>query len=376
MIIDLPGTTTGAINRRMVELRESGGAVALGRVLTLVVLTDDGDVEEAVDAANHASREHPCRVLVLAAGSRRGTSRLDAQIRVGGDAGASEVVVLRMYGELAGHPDTILTPLLLPDTPIVAWWPGDPPSDPSLDPVGAMAQRRITDAAEAKQPTAALKRLAACHSGGDTDLAWTRITRWRTLLAAALDQAPFEPVTKAVVTGATDSPSTDLLAAWLAWALRCPVQRKRTPAGGGMVGVRLERASGPVELVRPEGQVATLTQPGQPARRVSLARRATDDCLAEELRRLDPDDVLGDVLTKGLAMLTPGGRTTVKKATTATKKAPPTRTAVAATTLAKRSGPSTGSAAKGKPTAKKSAAKKATTKKSAAKRTTARKGTS
>ena len=76
-----------------------------------------------------------------------------------------------------------------------------------------------------------------------------------------------------------------------------------------MIGVRLERASGAVELVRPEGQVATLTQPGQPARRVSLARRATDDCLAEELRRLDPDDVLGDVLTKGLAMLTPGGRT-------------------------------------------------------------------
>ena len=375
MIIDLPGTTTGAINRRMVELRESGGAVALGRVLTLVVLTDDGDVEEAVDAANHASREHPCRVLVLAAGSRRGTSRLDAQIRVGGDAGASEVVVLRMYGELAGHPDTILTPLLLPDTPIVAWWPGDPPSDPSLDPVGAMAQRRITDAAEAKQPTAALKRLAACHRGGDTDLAWTRITRWRTLLAAALDQAPFEPVTRAVVTGATDSPSTDLLAAWLAWALRCPVQRKRTPAGGGMIGVRLERASGPVELVRPEGQVATLTQPGQPARRVSLARRATDDCLAEELRRLDPDDVLGDVLTKGLAMLTPGGRTTVKKATTATKEAPRTRTAVAAKTLAKRSGPSTSSAAKGKPAAKKSAgrttAKKTATKKTA-KKTTAK----
>ena len=82
---------------------------------------------------------------------------------------------------------------------------------------------------------AALKRLAACHSDGDTDLAWTRITRWRTLLAAALDQAPYEAVSKAVVTGATDSPSTDLLAAWLAWALRCPVQRRRTPAGGGMI---------------------------------------------------------------------------------------------------------------------------------------------
>lgn len=355
MIIDLPGTTTAAINRRMVELRESGGAVALGRVLTLVILIDDGDVEEAVEAANHASREHPCRVLVMAAGSRRGTSRLDGQIRVGGDAGASEVVVLRMYGELAGHPDTILTPLLLPDTPIVAWWPGDPPADPSLDPVGAMAQRRITDSAMAARPSAALRRLATCHHGGDTDLAWTRITRWRTLLAAALDQAPFEQVTRATVTGASDSPSTDLMAAWLAWALKCPVQRKRTPAGGGIVGVRLERASGPVELVRPDGQVATLNQPGQPPRRVALARRATDDCLAEELRRLDPDDVLADVLAKGLDLLKPGGRTSVGTAAGAVSTAPPTPRAVAAKTLARTVGPSQRSAAAGKPGADESA---------------------
>jgi glucose-6-phosphate dehydrogenase assembly protein OpcA len=337
MIIDLPGTTTSAINRRMVELRESGGAVALGRVLTLVVVTGDDDAEEAIEAANHASREHPCRVLVVAAGSKRGASRLDGQVRVGGDAGASEVIVLRLYGELAGHPDSVVVPLLLPDTPIVAWWPSDPPVDPSLDPVGAMAQRRITDSSRAKRPAAALERLAACHQEGDTDLAWTRITRWRTLLASALDQPPFEPVTRAVVTGASDSPSSDLLAAWLAWSLRCPVQRRRTPAGGGMTGVRLERASGDVELVRPSGNVATLTQPGQPARRVALARRATDDCLAEELRRLDPDDVLADVLAKGLPLLTRTRRATTAEVEAEAPEPATPRRGMSASTLARRS---------------------------------------
>lgn len=320
MIIDLPDTTTSSINKRMVELRETGGAVALGRVLTLVILTEDGDVEAAVEAANEASREHPCRVLVLATGSRRGSSRLDAQIRVGGDAGASEVVVLRMYGELARHADTVVVPMLLPDTPLVAWWPGQPPDEPALHPVGAMAQRRITDSAMAKRPSAALAGLAERHSDGDTDLAWTRITRWRTLLAAALDQPPYEKITRAVVTGASDSPSTELLAAWLAWALRCPVQRQKTAAGGGMVGVRLERASGVVELVRPGGNIATLTQPGQPPRRVALSRRRTAECLAEELRRLDPDDVYGDVLTRGLRLIDDGRRTTVNKATRSAKK--------------------------------------------------------
>lgn len=375
MIIDLPGTTTSAINRRMVELRESGGAVALGRVLTLVVVTGDDDVEEAVEAANHASREHPCRVLVVAAGSKRGASRLDGQVRVGGDAGASEVIVLRLYGELAAHPDSVVVPLLLPDTPIVAWWPSDPPTDPSLDPVGAMAQRRITDSSGAKRPAAALERLAACHQEGDTDLAWTRITRWRTLLASALDQPPYEQVTRAVVTGASDSPSSDLLAAWLAWALKCPVQRRRTPAGGGMVGVRLERASGDVELVRPSGNVATLTQPGQPPRRVALARRATDDCLAEELRRLDPDDVLADVLATGLPLLKDGGRTTVKAATPDVARERPVRREVTAKTLARSSRPSAESAAEGRPSGGRTAREAAATKQATPKQATPKKAT-
>lgn len=303
MIIDLPATSTAGINRRLVDLRERGGVIALGRVLTLVICTDDESAEEAIEAANDASREHPCRVLVVARGSRRGSSRLDAQIRVGGDAGASEVIVLRLYGALADHGDAVIVPLMLPDAPVVAWWPGDAPEVPSQDPVGAMAQRRITDSAASSRPATMLARLAAEHAPGDTDLAWTRLTLWRGLLAAALDQPPYEQVTRASVSGASDSPSTELLAAWLALALRCPVTRARGRAGSGISGVRLERKSGAVELVRPEGTVARLTQPRQPDRRISLPRRAVRDCLAEELRRLDPDDVYSEVLTKGLPRL-------------------------------------------------------------------------
>jgi glucose-6-phosphate dehydrogenase assembly protein OpcA len=49
--------------------------------------------------------------------------------------------------------------------------------------------------------------------------------------------------------------------------------------------------------------IATLSQPGQPTHQVSLPRRSLRDCLAEELRRLDPDDLFGEVLTEGLAAL-------------------------------------------------------------------------
>jgi glucose-6-phosphate dehydrogenase assembly protein OpcA len=297
MIVDLPSTNTARVNHALVDIRERGGAVALGRVLTLVIVTDDSArVEEAIDAANEASREHPCRVLVMARGARRAAPRLDAQIRVGGDAGASEVLVLRLYGPLADHGDSIVIPLLLPDCPVVAWWPDVAPPVPAEDPVGALAQRRITDAAAARQPMKALEARRVSYTDGDTDLAWTRLTAWRALLAAALDLPPHEPVDAVTVTGSVDNPSADLLAGWLRSRLGVPVRRRTSEPGGGISSAVLERSSGPLELVRPRGRIGILRQPGQPDRRVALKRRPVRECLAEELRRLDADDIYHEAL--------------------------------------------------------------------------------
>ena len=314
MIVDLPSTTTQAVSKKLVRLRNDVGAMALGRVLTLIIVVDEADADEAIEAANDASRQHPCRIIALVSGNKRGTSRLDAQIRVGGDAGASEVVVLRLFGPLVDHGDSVVTPLLLPDSPVVAWWPKAAPHPVSTDPIGRMAQRRITDAAEARNPHKEMDYRAQTYKPGDTDLAWTRVTLWRGLLAAALDQPPFEPVVGATVSGGSDSPSTDLLAGWLAQMLKCPVKRARTRAGSGMISVRLERRSGDVDLVRPDGNVATLTQAGQPVRRIGLARRGLAECLADELRRLDPDEIYAQALTKGLARVSQGRSTTASKA--------------------------------------------------------------
>ena len=128
MIVDLPSTTTAAMSKKLVALRNDVGAMALGRVLTLLIVADESDADEAIEAANDASRQHPCRIIAIVTGNKRGASRLDAQIRVGGDAGASEVVVLRLYGALADHGDSVVIPLLLPDSPVVAWWPRGAPA--------------------------------------------------------------------------------------------------------------------------------------------------------------------------------------------------------------------------------------------------------
>ncbi|PRY61570.1 glucose-6-phosphate dehydrogenase assembly protein OpcA [Knoellia remsis] len=298
MIVDLPSTTTADVSKKLVRLRSDTGSMALTRVLTLVVVVDESGADEAIEVANDASRQHPCRIIVVVTANRRGAARLDAQIRIGGDAGASEVVVLRLFGPLAAHGRAVVTPLLLADAPIVAWWPGEPPKNPHEDPIGAIAQRRVTDVSHAKgTPRAVLGKLAAAYSPGDTDLSWSRITLWRALLTAALDQAPFEPVTEVVVTGASDSPSAQLLAGWLAKRLRCPVTLVPSRKGSGIISVRLERPSGPLDLVRPQdGTSAVLTQAGRPDRSIALPPRSDAECLADELRRLDPDEVYQDAL--------------------------------------------------------------------------------
>ncbi|MSW97619.1 MAG: OpcA protein, partial [Actinobacteria bacterium] len=56
MIFDMPNTTTAKVSRSLVSIREEGGAVALGRVLTLVIATAPGEEEDAIRAANEASR--------------------------------------------------------------------------------------------------------------------------------------------------------------------------------------------------------------------------------------------------------------------------------------------------------------------------------
>lgn len=306
MIVDLPTTNGSAISKALVRIREEGGVVALGRVLTLVIATEIGKEEEAIEAANDASREHPMRVIVVSTPPVGDTTptRLDAQIRVGGDAGASEVIVLMAYGANATSEESLVMGLLLPDAPVVVWWPGRTPAVVSASSLGRIAQRRITDSAAQEDPGTFLEGLSASYAPGDTDFAWTRLTLWRAQLAAVLDQPPYEPVTAVHVHGSSDSPSTRLLAAWLQKQLEVVVTYELTEGGAsGIHGVTLTRASGDIVLERTHIPIATLTQPGQPVHDISLPRRNLRDCLAEELRRLDPDDLFGTVVVEGLSNL-------------------------------------------------------------------------
>ncbi|MCK9899813.1 glucose-6-phosphate dehydrogenase [Parafrankia colletiae] len=292
-------TTGSAVVKALAAERRAAGALAFGLALTLVVVVDEQHVSQAESAATAAAAAHPCRLLIVV---RRQIDsphpRLDAEVSIGGRLGPGEAVVMRMSGRLALHAESVVLPLLAPDAPVVTWWYDAPPEKIAYDPLGVFADRRVTGTYAATDPVAALRQRAEDFVPGDTDLAWTRISGWRTLLAAAFDQVQAsEAAGPATVVSEPGNPSACLFAGWLQARLQVPVTVTDAPGRKGIQGVRLAVGDGELELARTDSRSAGITRTGFPTRVLPLPERGLGDLLAEELRRLDDDVVYAEALS-------------------------------------------------------------------------------
>jgi glucose-6-phosphate dehydrogenase assembly protein OpcA len=289
-------TTGTAVVKALAAERRTGGAVTSGIALTLVVVVDQGDVEEAEEAATIAASRHPMRTLIVI---RRQIDapvpRLDAEVTIGGRLGPGEAVVMRMYGRLALHAESVTLPLLAPDAPVVTWWHGDPPKKIAYDPLGVFAERRITDVLRDRDPNQALQQRAEDFAPGDTDLAWTRLTPWRAALASAFDGVGSSP-REVVVLGGSNEPSARLLAGWLTSRLSVEVSVDGTddePVSGVDITFPDDRTTS----ARLEGSSLVLRREGQQDSYMPFGERPLGELLAEELRRLDHDHIYAEALS-------------------------------------------------------------------------------
>ena len=299
-------TNGTAVVKELAAQRRTGGAVLSGVALTLVVVADESRVTEAEEAATHAAEMHPCRILVVVRRQIEAPApRLDAEVVIGGRLGPGEAVVMRMYGRLGLHAESVVLPLLAADAPVVAWWHAEPPDRLATDALAVFADRRITDSSIAADPLKALKTRAADYAPGDTDLAWTRTTGWRAILASSLDSVSGrrgEPVVVkgGRIEGASGNATAQLLAGWLTSRTDVPIaveQSERKPGVSGVDSVVLtldQKEEVKIQADRRGG--AVLSQPLRPDAAVSLPERALGDLLSEELRRLDPDEPYSDAL--------------------------------------------------------------------------------
>lgn len=304
-------TTGSEVVKKLAAERRSAGGVASGLALTVVVVVDDGRVREVEDATTIAASAHPCRFLVVSRGPVPGPDattvetkdRLDAEIIVGGRLGPCEAVVMRMHGRLALHAESVVMPLLAPDVPVVTWWHGPPPERLAYDPLGVVAERRVTDVAQYADPAAGLRMRADDYAPGDTDLAWTRLTGWRSLIAGAFDTATSE-VAAATVTGPLHDPGAALLRGWLTARLGVDVGLK---AAGALSGVDFHLSDGSALSLHDQGNgTAKLSRTAVADRILPLVKRRLGEELAEELRRLDADQPYATALqaatgTEGLS---------------------------------------------------------------------------
>jgi glucose-6-phosphate dehydrogenase assembly protein OpcA len=293
-------TTGTAVVKELAAQRRTGGAVLSGVALTLVVVADEGRVAEAEEAATLAAEMHPCRLLIVVRRQIEApVPRLDAEVLIGGRLGPGEAVVMRMYGRLALHAESVVLPLLAADAPVVTWWHAEPPEQLATDALAVFADRRITDSANAEKPLSALKTRADDYAPGDTDLTWTRTTSWRATLASTLDsiagrRGDAVQVRGGSVEGDPGNASAVLLAGWL--SARCGsrigvTQSTRHPGASGVDSVFLELDENEEVRVQADRRGgAIITQPFRPDAPVALPDRLLGDLLGEELRRLDRDE--------------------------------------------------------------------------------------
>ncbi|MGY1761872.1 glucose-6-phosphate dehydrogenase assembly protein OpcA [Geodermatophilus sp. SYSU D00779] len=299
-------TTGSAVVKELAAQRRTGGAVLSGVALTLVVVADENRVAEAEEAATAAAEQHPCRLLIVVRRQIEApTPRLDAEVLIGGRLGPGEAVVMRMYGRLALHAESVVLPLLAADAPVVTWWHGTPPDQLATDALAVIADRRITDSSLAEDQLAALRARAEDYAPGDTDLAWTRSTPWRSTLTSTVDSVSGRRgdavrVLGGRVEGDPGHATALLLAGWLSARCGCAIpvvsgERRPGPSGVSAVVLELDQDEQVrVEATRRGG--AVIHQPYRPEATVALPDRQLGDLVGEELRRLDPDEPFADAL--------------------------------------------------------------------------------
>ncbi|WP_164700839.1 glucose-6-phosphate dehydrogenase assembly protein OpcA [Modestobacter sp. KNN46-3] len=299
-------TTGSAVVKELAAQRRTGGAVMSGVALTLVVVADEGRVAEAEQAASAAAEVHPCRLLLVV---RRQVEapvpRLDAEVLIGGRLGPGEAVVMRMYGRLGLHAESVVLPLLAADAPVVTWWHEAPPEQIARDALGVIADRRITDSAMSADPVAALRIRAHDYAPGDTDLAWTRSTPWRATLASTLDSVSGRRgdsvrVRGGQVEGDPESATAQLVAGWLSSRCGCDIPvvgTARVPGSAGIDSVELRLDQDEVVRVQEDRKGgAVINQPFRPEAIVALPDRSLGELIGEELRRLDSDEPYSEAL--------------------------------------------------------------------------------
>lgn len=184
---------TRALSRLRVESDAGDGVPALRTsVMTHLAWVPPAWLETAVRTLDGLADRHPSRTILLVPDPEAATSGVDAEValRRFDIAGLSrdvacEVILLRLRGERAIAPASIVAPLLVSDLPVFLRWRGEPPfGADEFDQLTALVDRMVVDSREWRNvPRALVKLVPVTQRTIVSDLVWRRTEPWRRVLA-------------------------------------------------------------------------------------------------------------------------------------------------------------------------------------------------
>ena len=286
-----------------------GGAVRACS-LTLIVFAEESDDAAAIgETLAELMREHPHRAVVVRI-QPVSAPYLEHQVRsqCWMPLGRQEQVCceqIEITASQASLADVVpvLAALRAPDLPLVLWYRSASVfNQTALAPGGFRPDKVIVDS-DAAEPADMLPRLAG--SGFPVaDLAWTRLTRWRAIVAQlfesprALELLPRVREVRVLYSGGRLPSQALYLAGWILGALGREVSCRFDEAEGepgGIQGIELPAGEAGLVSVKLSGGAVVTTVDGI-RNCAGLPVRSDAELLAEELAIAVPDSVFREAL--------------------------------------------------------------------------------
>lgn len=176
-------------------------------VLNLVIFTEDEEgLEQATEIVARLTWAYPCRAIVLVARPDRSADTMNAWISAHcqlpdpkGNKVCCEQITVEGSSLASERLASMVLPLLVPDLPVVVWWPGDPALEgPFFERLMDTSDRLIVDSRRFENPVRSFTRLAQLsemrfRGVAISDLNWARLTPWRRLVAQFFDAPEMMP---------------------------------------------------------------------------------------------------------------------------------------------------------------------------------------
>jgi glucose-6-phosphate dehydrogenase assembly protein OpcA len=272
-------TSLRELERELAELRaasaEPGAPPRLrASVMTHIAWVPERWLEQATATLAGLAERHPSRTILLLPRPDDPSDELQGEVDLrcfvrGGEQRevCSEVITLRLCGQRAFAPASIVTPLLVSDLPVFLRWRGALPfGAPELGQLVEVADRLVVDSREWPSAQADLARLPELFDRiAVSDISWARTEPWR---AAVADLWPDVAQAAALRVAGPENEAL-LLRAWLASRLRREIRLEHEPAGE-------------VELVEVDGREA------RPRR---LEAPTPSDLLSDQLEAFGSDRI-------------------------------------------------------------------------------------